>query len=182
MEKIKSKEWLKAQILAATEELRLKLEGGQKDPAREAVNAYFSKGDLKKSDVRMQALKDLCRDLGMPGKIDHLSVESLTVAFDPIKFSLMKLGSNPNNHQYSGEYFLVTRAMAGHKQNGSLGNCMPPISDAEYIAPDPKKAEELADKYIELAARINPDSEFRQYIAGLRANMSAFVDFSDLGL
>lgn len=175
MDKVNVKVWLKDKIINATNELRAKLETPEIDPAIVAIRGYFDTGDLRRSDVRLNAIKKLFKDFGHTN-IEHVTLESLNEPAIVIpRFALMKLEANPNGHNYSGNYFVAIRSSVGVRQDGTYGNNFPNHETGRYKAPNERDANTLADKYVEL---LSGDNDLHDYIEVMKPLVDDFIDFT----
>lgn len=179
MDKMKFSEYLRTVMLDSTAKQR-DLLCAPTDPAIPAIKAYFGKGDLRTSDVRLKALKELFADMGVAGKIDHINLADLQQAkVEAVRFCVMRVLGNPNSHNYAENYFVVGRPAQGFKQNGEIGNCFPSSDTpgATWQVASEDKVIEMAAKYVDLAKR---ESDFREFVLASVPLLSSFVDFSEV--
>jgi len=177
MDKVKYSDWFKAVIIENTSALREKIEGSSITKEQKALAAYFSKGDLKRSQIRFDALKEFLADLGMPPVLDGLSITSIDREVEPIRLALLRCTSNPNGHSYGTNYFLIASNSMGFKQDGNTGNSYPRFNDGGWEVPDEAKTKELAEKL--LAITLRPNTELRDFVRSMRSFSTAFVDFTE---
>jgi len=175
MDKMNIKVWLKNKIIEATNEMRDTLETYTERSEVVALRKYFSTGDLRRTDIRLNALKTLFKELGND-IIDDVTLSDLAeTSVKAIRFALIKCERNPNDHNYGNNYFLVSRETMGIRQDGSFGNNFPSSIDGGYKCPAPRDAEALADKYVAMLGR---DCDLKDYFDALKPMIEDFIDFT----
>ena len=177
MDKMKYSDWFRSVVAANTNELRDRIEGSGKTKAQKALISYFSKGELKRSGVRLDALKELFKDLGHEDDIKDITLEQLDTNITPIRLSFMRCMNSQNGHNYGNQYFLVASGSAGFRQDGDAGNSFPAASNGRWECPSEDKARELAEKYLELS--LKEGTELRDFIRSMKPFTTAFVNFDE---